>query len=130
MALVLIVDDDLDYSAVLEDVLVAEGHQVRTGHTGAEGLRIAHERQPDVVLLDIDMPVLSGPEMAYEMFVRDSGLETVPLVLLSGSPRLKEFAARIGTPYFRAKPFRVNQLLELVGRALAERIAPQPTPSW
>ncbi len=128
MADVLIIDDDIDSADVLAEMMRAEGHDVRIGYNGREGFRLARERTPQVALLDVEMPLLDGPGMAYQMLVHDMGLELVPVVLLSGVPNLREVAAQVGTPYFLAKPYRYHQLLALVARALSERIAPHPAP--
>jgi DNA-binding response OmpR family regulator len=121
---VLIVDDDPDVAEALADLMRVDGHEVRVGFNGEEGLRLARERLPDVALLDVEMPVLGGPAMSHQMFIRDMGLENVPVVFLSGVPNLKRVAAEVGTPYFLAKPYRYAQLVTLVSQVLAERIAP------
>lgn len=126
MASVLIIDDDLDGAEALAEIMRAEGHDVRVGYNGQEGLWLVHERIPDLVLLDVEMPVLDGPGMAYQMFLQDMGLEGVPIVFLSGVPNLREVAAAAGTPYFLGKPYRYDWIVALVERALAERIAPHP----
>jgi DNA-binding NtrC family response regulator len=122
----LIVDDDLETAALLGVLLRAKGHEVRTAQNGAEGLLEIGSRVPDAVLLDVEMPRLSGPEMAFELFLHDVGLEKIPLVLLSGSLDLPGTAARVGTPYFLAKPFRVDAVLGILDRALVERRQPIP----
>lgn len=126
MADILVIDDDIDSAEVLAQVLELQGHTVRVGYNGQEGLRLATERTPQVALLDIEMPLLDGPGMAHEMLLHDLGLEHVPVVFLSGAANLREVAARVGTPYFLAKPYGYKQVVDIVGRALAERIAP----SW
>ena len=88
---------------------------------------------PDCILLDVEMPVLSGPGMAHRMLVRDVGSEDIPILLVSARDDLSEIAERIGTPYFLAKttPNHGKALLEILGRALRERRAPAhsaPTP--
>jgi DNA-binding NtrC family response regulator len=123
---VLIIDDDIDSADVLAHIMQLQGHEVRIGYNGQDGLRLANERTPDIALLDIEMPLLDGPGMAYEMLLHNMGLEHVPVVFLSGSPQLREIAERVGTPYFLAKPYGYSALISLVARALAERIAP----SW
>lgn len=128
MADVLIIDDDLDAAEILAEVMRAEGHDVRVGYDGQEGLRLLRERIPELVLLDVEMPVLDGPGMAYEMFLRDAGLDDVPIVFLSGVPNLADVAAAAGTPYFASKPYRYEPIMALVARALRERVAPRPTP--
>ena len=123
---ILVVDDDDDLAGVIADVLALQGHRVRRGNSGYEGLRLLHERIPDLVILDVEMPHLTGPEMAYRMFLHDAGLENVPVVLVSGALGLTEIAERAGIPYVLAKPFDLPVFLALVERALSERRPPAP----
>ena len=126
MAAVLIIDDDIDSADALAEIMRAEGHDVRVGFNGQDGLRLARERIPQVALLDVEMPILDGPGMAYQMFLHDMGLEKVPVVLLSGVTHLQDVAAEVGTPYFLGKPYRFERVVALVGRALSERVSPKP----
>jgi len=125
MADVLIIDDDIDTAEVLASILQMNGHEVRIGYNGQEGLQLARQRRPDLALLDIEMPMFDGPGMAYEMLLHDMGLEHVPIVFLSGAPNLREIAGKVGTPYFLTKPYRYQQVTTLIERALGERIAPR-----
>jgi DNA-binding NtrC family response regulator len=125
LAYLLIIDDDSDGAQSLAEILREEGHQVRVGYDGKEGMRLIRERIPDVALLDVEMPALSGPGMAYQMCIHDRGLEDVPVILLSGVPNLEEVAASVGTPYFLAKPYRFRKLIEVLDRALSERLPPR-----
>ena len=61
---VLIVDDSVDTAKMMKVLLRYEGHDVRTAHDGHEGLTAAREFLPDVVLLDLMMPGMSGLEVA------------------------------------------------------------------
>ena len=126
MGAVIIIDDDIDSADALAEIMRAEGHDVRVGFNGQDGLRLARERTPEVALLDVEMPVLDGPGMAYEMFLHDMGLEDVPVVLLSGVTNLQDVAAEVGTPYFLGKPYRFELVVALVARALSERVSPKP----
>jgi CheY-like chemotaxis protein len=67
LADVLIADDDADAVEALREVMTLEGHEVRVAYDGGEGLAALATRIPDVVLLDVEMPVLDGPDMANEM---------------------------------------------------------------
>jgi|HubBroStandDraft_6_1064221.scaffolds.fasta_scaffold2288638_1 CheY-like chemotaxis protein len=124
MADLLVVDDDPDLAESLAALLEAEGHEVRTAHNGREGLALVAQRPPDLVLLDIEMPVLNGPEMSYQMFIHDVGQEEIPLVLLSGVTNLLQIAETVGTPYFLPKPCTFEAISRLVATGLIERRAP------
>lgn len=126
MADVLIVDDSADLRILLEAIIEAVGHNARTADDGRTGLAAVAKQRPDIVLLDVEMPVLSGPEMAYELFLRDLGNEKIPIVLISGVVGLEDLAAAVGTPYFLSKPYSPKDLLQIVNRALREGIAPRP----
>jgi DNA-binding NtrC family response regulator len=126
MAELLIVDDDLDVVWILEQVLMQAGYVVRVAYNGEEALRSLHERYPDLVILDVEMPVLDGPGLAYQMFVHNCGMENTPIVLLSGVFDIEAVARRVGTPYFLGKPFNPNDLMRMVRRALVEQAVPRP----
>ena len=126
MADLLVVDDDIDTAELLADLLVQRGHEVRIARDGEAGLREVSRRVPDVVLLDVELPILDGPGMSYRLLVDDCGLERIPIVLLSGIVGLDRVAARVGTPYFLAKPYAPSAVVSLCERALAERIPPTP----
>lgn len=126
MADILIVDDDPDVVEALSDLLTLEGHSVRTARDGLDGLSCLDARLPDVVLLDIEMPQMTGPEMVYRMFVDDLGRERVPVVLVSGKVDLPGVAAEVGTPYALGKPYTLDEITAIIDRALRERAAPRP----
>lgn len=127
MADVLIVDDDLDLATAEREALKLYGHRVRVAENGEAGLSAISERFPDVILLDIEMPVLDGPGMAYRMLIEDCGREHIPIVLTSGHAGLRDTARRIGTPYVIGKPTGMDPLVEMTERAVREGIAPVPT---
>jgi CheY-like chemotaxis protein len=127
MANVLIVDDNADTVALSAQLLKSAGHQVHTGCNGQEGLKSLGEGPlPDCVLLDVEMPVLDGPEMAHEMLLHDAGEEDIPILLVSARVDLPQLANRMGTPYFLAKASANygKTLIALVERAVRERRAP------
>jgi DNA-binding NtrC family response regulator len=126
MAELLIVDDDSDMADLLSDFLRSKGHDVRVAPDGQAGLALLADRRPDAIVLDVEMPVMTGPELAHELFVRDSGLESIPVLLCSGILNLPKVAERVGTPYFLAKPYALDVLDRSLGRALEERRAPIP----
>jgi CheY-like chemotaxis protein len=127
MANVLIVDDNIDVADVLSVLLESAGHNVRVAHGGEEGLALlSAESLPDCLLLDVEMPVLSGPAMAHQMLLHDAGEEKIPILLISGRNDLPAIAARMGTPYFLKKMSTDygKVLLEILARALREKLPP------
>jgi CheY-like chemotaxis protein len=126
MADLLIVDDDQDTADALAELLACEGHELQVARDGLEGLERVRSGPVDLILLDVEMPRLTGPEMAYRLFLRDLGDEKIPIVLLSGKLDLQRVAATVGTPYFLAKPYTVDALLALVDEALTQRTPPHP----
>jgi CheY-like chemotaxis protein len=126
VAKVLVVDDDDDLRSLLAAFVEIAGHEVRQASNGREAINDITQAVPDVVLLDVELPVLTGPETAYELFIRDCGLEKIPLILVSGVVGLQRIAAMVGTPYCLAKPYDPQALLSLLDRALLEQISPKP----
>ena len=125
MAHLLLVDDDDDSVDIFARFLRSEGHEVRSAATGEEGLQALRAAPlPDLLVLDVDMPVLGGPEMAHKMLLHDAGEESIPILLMSGREELPQIAARMGTRYFLRKPADSGQFLEILDRALRERGAP------
>jgi CheY-like chemotaxis protein len=113
---VLIVDDNEDLADVLHAVLVSNGYRVRVAHDGAEGLVMLGKALPDLIVLDVEMPHLTGPELACRMFIHDAGMEKVPIVLTSGRPSVR-----------RGRGLRRNALLP--GEALRARRDPRADPT-
>ena len=79
---ILIIDDDRDTRDVLEIELCSRGYEVRQATSGAEGLAIAAEFRPAIVLCDVGMPEMDGYEVARRL--RQLDLEPVRLVALTG----------------------------------------------
>jgi CheY-like chemotaxis protein len=123
---VVVVDDDSTLAEAVGDILESEGHTVRLASNGEEALRLLALRLPDLIVLDIDMPVLSGPQMAARCIVEDAGREDIPIVIVSGVANLREVAFVVGTPYALPKPCAVESLIATTRKALMERIAPRP----
>jgi CheY-like chemotaxis protein len=126
MSDLLIVDDDRDTASVVAEILADAGHVCRMARDGNEGLSLVAERRPELVLLDVEMPVMTGPEMATMLALRNRGDEKIPVVLISGIVGLEDIAAVVGTPYYLPKPYSVGAFMKVVDRALTERASPHP----
>jgi CheY-like chemotaxis protein len=129
MANILVVDDDVHVMKAEAQLLTLAGHQVLKARTGQEGLEVLkREPMPDCIVLDVEMPVMSGPEMAYAMLLHDAGQELIPILLVSGRSDLATVAARIGTRYFLSKGDvdYSGRLIGLVATILKERDVIEP----
>ena len=125
MAHLLLVDDDDDIVELFARFLRSAGHEVRSASTGEEGLQALQAAPlPDLVVLDVDMPVLGGPGMAHKMLLHDAGEESIPILLMSAREDLPQIAAQMGTQYFLRKPADSALFLEILDRALREHCAP------
>jgi DNA-binding response OmpR family regulator len=129
MANLLIVDDDKDVAEPLKIFLEMEGHDVRYEADGFEAIKIISKNYPDLILLDVEMPLLTGPQMAYQLLILDCGKEEIPILLISGITDLTEVAKHVGTPYFLSKPYSLIELEVMLKKALLERIPPSPSPA-
>jgi CheY-like chemotaxis protein len=112
---VLIVEDDDDNREVMGEVLSDEGYSVSYARDGAEALSQLRCARPDIILLDLNMPIMSGLEFRAAQ-VRDPTLALIPTVVLSAVDRLREFAGELEPHAAVAKPLKLAQLLSIVRR--------------
>ncbi len=108
---VLVVDDDPDIRAALEDVLSASGYEVAVARNGQDALERLRASPFDLVLLDLMMPVMTGWEFRDEQ-LRDPAVASVPVIVISAA----RSPAPIQASAYLPKPFDLDHLLELVDR--------------
>lgn len=121
---ILTVDDSSTIRKVVQLTLARRGYKTPAAEDGAEGLRLAQELPPDLILVDFALPDMSGPAFCRALAERPA-LGTVPVVLLVS--RTDEISDRSGLGEavldVLAKPFSPEALLAAVDRALASRTA-------
>jgi PAS domain S-box-containing protein len=115
---VLVVDDNVDTAETLASLLLESGHEVRIGHDGPTALEVAHSFQPDVVLLDIGLPGLSGYEVAKRLR-QQSVLRNLVLVAVTGYGQESDrrSSREAGFDHYLVKPAdfdKVRQILATV----------------
>jgi two-component system chemotaxis response regulator CheY len=110
---VLVVDDDPDIRELLFTALEDEGFEVVPAGNGQEALTIIKTFRPDVIVLDLMMPVMDGWQFAQEMRARD---EDIPLVLLSAARDLRTHARALSAADIIEKPFDLAELLPKIAR--------------
>lgn len=116
---VLVVDDDEAVHAVVGSYLELSGYRVSHAMNGRFGLDAISADAPDLVIVDIQMPVLDGFGLV-ESVRNQPGLDDLPLLVLSSlnRPNLKVKALQLGADDYLVKPFDRAELLARVGRAL------------
>ena len=115
---VLVVDDDPDILEALSEILEAEGFEIRRARNGKEALDRLEPDAPQLILLDLMMPVMDGWEFAQRMRQRPPEIARIPIIVLSADRNVGSKAADLGAVGHLAKPFELNDLLELVRRSL------------
>ena len=118
---ILIIDDDVRDRGLLVAVLEEEGYEVTCADNGRVGLMLCHQRTPDAVVLDLDMPELDGLSILRQLGILHP---TLPVVVFSGrTPQeVEEETLNRGATAFIQKAFS----LDLLGSALRE-VLPSPT---
>ncbi|MGO4469270.1 hybrid sensor histidine kinase/response regulator, partial [Pseudoduganella sp. RAF53_2] len=108
---VLVVDDNLDAAACLVQLLVSAGHDVREAHDGPEGLRMAFDFEPEVILLDIGMPGMSGLDVARELR-RRAGHPPPRIIAVTGwgQERDRKLTRDAGFDFHLTKPVNHTEL--------------------
>jgi len=121
---VLIVDDEVEVAQIIRKKLEEDGFEVMLSHTGRDGLIQARAHLPDIVLMDIVLPDMDGPEVVKELHGHSATFR-IPVVFLSGIIEeepvdgCNEIA--ISGRVYKAigKPFQYGDLKEAVDRMLA-----------
>ncbi|MCP3142550.1 response regulator [Pyxidicoccus xibeiensis] len=114
---VLVVDDDPDILEALSEILEAEGFEIRRARNGKEALERLEPEPPNLILLDLMMPVMDGWEFAQRMRQKPT-VADIPIIVLSADRNVGSKAADIGAVGHLAKPFELNDLLDMVRRSL------------
>jgi CheY-like chemotaxis protein len=120
MKKILIMEDDAKIAAALAIRLTAAGYDVLTAPDGMRGLKLALQERPDLLLMDIWMPVGLGFSVAERL--RDLGLGAIPIIFITASKLkgLKEAAKKAGTVAFFEKPYDPERLLAAIAQALEQ----------
>lgn len=122
---VLIVDDEKAIVDILDFNLRKEGYETRKAYDGAEGLRMAREENPDVILLDVMLPKLDG--FAVCRTLRQEG-RNVPIIMLTAREEEtdKVFGLETGADDYITKPFSMRELLARVKTNLRRSLQTAP----
>ena len=111
---VLVVDDDPDILATVEQILAVEGYEVLGACNGAEALAVLDDRRPAVIILDLMMPVMDGWEFRRRLAAHPAS--ATPVIVVSADRDIARKAASIDANGYIAKPFDLDDLITAVNR--------------
>lgn len=119
MAKMLVVDDELDICNFLKSFFVEKQYEVRTATGGEEALALARSEKPDVVLLDIKMPGMSGIEALRQLKEIDKKIKVI-MVTAVEETSMVDLAKELGADDYITKPFSLAYLEKDVMRKLVD----------
>ena len=119
MSEILVVDDDRDVAQTVELALRRRGFKVAMANSGVEALKVLRRYNPDLVILDVLMPGMSGLEVCRRLRA-DPNTETLPIIFLTarGQERDRIEGLRAGADDYLSKPFNLEELLLRVNAVL------------
>jgi two-component system, cell cycle response regulator DivK len=122
MSLVLIVEDNDKNMKLARDVLQNKGYQTIEAVTGEEGVKLALQRRPDLVLMDIQLPGINGIE-AFKQIRADAKTAHIPVIALTASvtPTDRSQITAAGFDAFVGKPINLKEFLDTVKRLIERR---------
>lgn len=119
-ATILIVDDNPDLRSYVAKVLQRQGHRISTAQNGADGLEVARNTQPQLIITDLMMPQGSGIELIQQIRL-DPSLQGTPIILLTANvdDETRLDGVEQGADAYISKPFKARELLAEVRNLLA-----------
>ncbi|MBI3373257.1 MAG: response regulator [Betaproteobacteria bacterium] len=119
MSVILIVEDNEKNMKLARDILQAKGYTTVEAITGEEGVRLAQEKKPDLVLMDIQLPGINGIE-AFRQLRADPQTAAIPVVALTASvtPTDRTQINAAGFTAFLSKPINLKEFVETVKRVV------------
>ncbi len=112
---ILLVDDEPNIVKIVNRRLVSEGYSVLIAMDGMTALEKARSEKPDLIILDVMLPKLSGYEVCRQL-KQDTRYQKIPIIMLTALAHEsdEEFGFEVGTDAYIRKPFRAQQLLEKI----------------
>jgi len=117
---ILVADDEQQLALALKIRLQANGYAVVVAHDGQQALELVEKEHPDLIILDVLMPVMDGYSCLRELNTR-LGRGKIPIIILTARERMKDLFELEGVADYVIKPFDHDDLLLRIDRALKPR---------
>ena len=116
---ILIVEDDVNIAAMVDTMMRENGYLTTIAYDGVSGLELAMKERPDLILLDLRLPQMSGMQLLYELHEQQLNIPVIVATAWS-SEELAVQSLRMGVKDYIKKPFSLEELSEVIERALEE----------
>lgn len=115
MKKILIVDDEADIIEILQFVLEENGYKCITAFDGEEGLKLAREASPDLIILDVMMPKINGYKIS-RLLKYDNKYKNIPILMITARAQEEDkiIGEETGADEYITKPFQIDYVLEKV----------------
>ena len=118
--MILIIEDEEDLVAMVKFQFEANGYQVATASNGIEGLAKLSQINPDLILLDLNMPKVGGIEFCHRIALADGALK-YPVLVLTARAHTEEIMKEFKISGFMTKPFKIEHLLKQVDDIIGKK---------
>ncbi len=118
---ILLVDDEPDIVSMTVMRLEASGYEVITAEEGSAGYELAKSEKPDLIILDLMLPVIDGYQVC-RLLKFDAQYKDIPIIMLTAKSQKedKEWGEKVGADLYMTKPYEAKELLEKI-RQLTEK---------
>lgn len=123
---ILLVDDETEILALLQEALEEEGYEILTARDGVEGLAAAFKRFPDLILLDMNMPRMSGMEVYHKLYNPVQKKPTFPVLAVTARGDLEGLFRELNVDGFVTKPFKLETIVDHVNVIFEKRYGRKP----
>ena len=125
---VLVVDDEEQLALAIKIRLQSQGYEVVTANDGQQALELASQQRPDLIIMDVLMPVMDGYSCLRELNTR-FGRGKIPIIILTARERMKDLFELEGIEDYVIKPFDHEDLLVRIDRLFKRRAGAAASPT-
>ncbi len=120
MTKILIVDDEKDIVETLSFMLQTKGYEIISAYDGEEGLKLAKEEAPDLIILDVMMPKINGYKIC-RLLKYDAKYKNIPIIMVTARSQDtdKLIGEETGADEYITKPFEFSDVLEVINKYTA-----------
>ena len=111
---ILVVDDEKAICELIKALLESEGFKILTANSGEDGLALLENMIPNLIILDMNMPKMSGIDFYSKIASPKNAAPTIPVLVLTGRGNMKAMFEGLDVDGFLSKPFNAAELIEMV----------------